>query len=155
MCLLKHTDFSSLRVLQFVMCRLPYPDSLLFSYFNSDEFTNTKFWVFGSSYPWLLYLIWSGVGVLPCIQYEAPFFKLSKKADIKGIYVNRVSTDQVRPGDGTIAQRDTFRCILRPPSDASSGASDVVPAFSCCAPLDDIPERAREGTRPKLGARPT
>ena len=30
-----------------------------------------------------------------------------------------------------------------------------VPAFSRCVPLDDIPEQAREGTRPELGARPT
>ena len=94
-CLLKYPIFLQLRDTWFVTCRLPDPDTLLFSNFSSDEFPNMKYWMVGSSYPLVLYFICSGRGLFPCIKYEAK--NISIKDDIKGVYVTHVSTIQIQP----------------------------------------------------------
>ena len=66
-------------------------DPLLFYGFNYDELPNIKCWMVVLSYHWLLYSIYSGGGVFPCLQYEDPLFKLYRKANRNGDICNLCS----------------------------------------------------------------
>ena len=98
---LKHTNFSLLMVTLFLTCRPSNTDTLiLFSDFNSDGYLHIKFWMVSSSYYWVLYFIFSGIRVFPCLKYvRLPFLflKLARKSNIQDIYVIRVATVQVQP----------------------------------------------------------
>ena len=58
--------------LWFVKYRPTYPDPFLFYDFSYDKLTHMKGWMVGLSYHWMLYLIFSGRGVLTYLQYDYP-----------------------------------------------------------------------------------
>ena len=90
--LLKHTNFSLLSVTWFLTYILSNHDPLLFSNFNSYESPPMKYWMVWLSHHWVLYFTCSGRGVFSCLQYEALFFNLARKDNIKGIFVTREAT---------------------------------------------------------------
>ena len=93
--LLKHANVSLSRVALFLTCRPYDPGILIFSDFNSDVSTHMKCLIVGWYWHWVLYLIFSGMVVFPCLQYvRIPFFLLSRKSKIHYIYVTCVSTVQ-------------------------------------------------------------
>ena len=95
----KHYFFSSLWVTQFLTCRPPDTDPFLCSILSSDDPPHMKCWMVGSSWYWVLYLLFSGIEVLTSLQYEAIFFNFfSQKSNPKGISVIGVAPIQLQPG---------------------------------------------------------
>ena len=73
----------------FVKFRPTYPDPSLFYDFRYDKLTHMKGWMVGLSYHWMLYLIFSGRGVLTYLQYDyphPPFFNFFRKAKDPFLY---------------------------------------------------------------------
>ena len=92
-------QFSSLRVTWFIMRRPSYPDPLLFSNFKCDNSPHIKCCLFGSSQHWVLYFLWSEIGVLSRLQYEALFLKFPQKVNPKGTSFTCVATVQLQSGE--------------------------------------------------------
>ena len=106
-----------LSVTWFIICRTPDPDPLLFSDFNSDESSNMKFCMVGSSYHWVIYFICLGRVVLPRLQHEDFSFRMD---NTKRIYVTCVAIIQIQPSEYfppipkniPVCQLFTFHIIL-------------------------------------------
>ena len=91
-CLLKRTNFSSLRVTWFLSYRPYDTDPLLFYKFNYDDSPHMKCWLFGSSQHWVLHVfIERSIFVSP-IWGSLFIFKFSRKGNITGIFVSSADT---------------------------------------------------------------
>ena len=88
-----------LRVTWFIKWLISGSIPLSLAYLNYYYLYNLKCWMVVSPQNWTSYIIFSGRGVLPIIQYlDPPFFDIfGKKVLHGGIYVTPLSPIQIQP----------------------------------------------------------
>ena len=80
----KTHNFLFFKVTWFIMCRPSDPGPFLFYEFNSDESPQMKCWMVVSSYHCAIYFIFLYIGLLPCLQYKAPFLSSIERLTQRG-----------------------------------------------------------------------